>query len=517
MSILFVCQGNICRSPAAERLLRRELADIGDVPVVSAGTNAMVGNPIDPPMVALLQTTGADTTDFSATQLNEQLIEAAELIITMTRRQRSVVVSLVPQALDRTFTLRELTRLTQQADAFASVPDLSRIRSTIDLDPDDFDVADPYRRGPQEYQTAFEQIRSCIAAVAGWLSGLPAAAPEEQPGEPVTVLESFREPGPQTNPYITMLAAALRQTPGLTVQTFTWRTALFGQYDVFHVHWPEILVTRPGLWRRQVHRLFFTMLLTRLRLRRIAVVRTQHNLAPHDDSGSVADRLLHRLDDLTTLRILINPTTPQQGDPSSLILHGHYRAWYQRWPAREPVPGRLAYFGLIRPYKGVEQLLEAFGQLPHDTQLSLTVSGRCDDAALADRLRRLAAAHPAITLELGFVSDEDLVSQVTSAQLVVLPYRSMHNSGGALAALSLDRPVLVPDTPASEALADEVGDAWVQRFTGTLTGDDLVSALQKVDHLTGEPDLSGRDWQSAGAAHRSAFGRAVRLRRGRTK
>ena len=54
--ILTVCTGNICRSPVAERLLQAGLGDA--VAVSSAGVRAVVGDPIHPGMVALLERSG---------------------------------------------------------------------------------------------------------------------------------------------------------------------------------------------------------------------------------------------------------------------------------------------------------------------------------------------------------------------------------------------------------------------------------------------------------------------------
>ncbi len=60
---------------------------------------------------------------------------------------------------------------------------------------------------------------------------------------------------------------------------------------------------------------------------------------------------------------------------------------------------------------------------------------------------------------------------------MVLPYREMHNSGAALTALSLNRPVLVPDNEVNRELAEEVGPGWVFRYDGELTGRHLLDAL----------------------------------------
>jgi glycosyltransferase involved in cell wall biosynthesis len=176
------------------------------------------------------------------------------------------------------------------------------------------------------------------------------------------------------------------------------------------------------------------------------------------------------------------------------------------------VAGRLAYFGLIRAYKGVKELISAFRALPGDG-LSLTVSGRPRTPELAAELSQRAADDERITLELDYLSDEQLVRRLGEAELVVLPYRQMHNSGAALAALSLHRPVLVPANPINADLATEVGPGWVHTFTGESTHQVLAAGLQALDttERSPAPDLSGREWADAGERHRAAYAEAIRL------
>ncbi|MGO2043998.1 MAG: glycosyl transferase, partial [Cellulosimicrobium funkei] len=104
-------------------------------------------------------------------------------------------------------------------------------------------------------------------------------------------------------------------------------------------------------------------------------------------------------------------------------------------------------------------------------------------------------------------------------QLVVLAYRFMHNSGSVLAALSLDRPVLVPRNAVNEALAKEVGDEWVLMFDDRLTGERLVGALAEAAAIPdgARPDLSRREWTDAGAAHARAYRSALAGRRSRRR
>lgn len=325
----------------------------------------------------------------------------------------------------------------------------------------------------------------------------------------VRVLTSNREPRSTTNPYITMLTAALRRTPGVEVVTFSYRAALFGRYSLVHLHWPETVIGLGG--RRRVGVLgrwgLAALLLVRLTVTRTPVVRTVHNVELPADAGRLQRALLRWFDRLTTHRIVLNDRT-ECPRPATTVPHGHYRDWYTG-PRSRMLPGRLQYVGLVRRYKGVEGLVEAFRSVADDS-LTLGIAGAASTPELAATITTLADRDPRIALRFGFLSDDELVAAVTAAELVVLPYRFMHNSGTVLAALSLDRPVLVPDTPVNADLAAEVGPGWVHTFAGDLTRDALLAALSAArEPRAAAPDLGAREWTGAGTAHLAVYRAAL--------
>ncbi len=357
--------------------------------------------------------------------------------------------------------------------------------------------------GPTAARAAPSPTQEDTAAVS---ADVPAAAERR----PLTVLQSFPEPRETTNPYVVMLRDALAAVPGARVLTFSWRRALTARYDAFHVHWPEILVDGNGPLKKLVRQGLFVLLLLRLRVTRVPLVRTVHNLELPEGISRRERVLLRWAERATTSRIRINESTElDAGTPVETIVHGHYRDWYAPHPRRDRRPGRLAFVGQVRRYKGVDRLVEAFGETADDG-LSLRIAGRPTSAELARHLEEAAVADPRIGLSLGFVPDADLVGEVSEAELVVLPYREMHNSGGALAALSLDTPVLVPDNAVNRRLAEEVGDGWVHTYTPPLTGADLTGTLARLRATppAAPPDLSRREWHDAGRAHVAAYRRA---------
>lgn len=332
--------------------------------------------------------------------------------------------------------------------------------------------------------------------------------------ERIVVQQSFPDPRPTTNPYIVMLRDALEATPGVEVRTFSWRRVLLGRYDVFHAHWPEILVSGQSPLKALVRQGLTAVLLLKLQLTRTPIVRTVHNLHLPEGISRRERFLLRWFDRRTTLRIRLNPTTPFPSDTAyETILHGDYREWFGRYPKPAREHGRLGYFGLIRRYKGVEQLLEVFARTPGD-DLRLTVAGKPSSDELAATVRELADRDPRVRVQLAFLQDAELADLVGRSELIVLPYRDMHNSGGVLTSLSLDRPVLVPDNETTAALAEEVGPQWVQRYA-ELTPEVLSEAAVRARDIEGRPDLSARSWAEAGRQHEAAYRRSVALLRRR--
>ena len=183
--ILAVCTGNICRSPAAERLLASALGP--SVHVESAGTFAMVGNPIDPPMAALLSADRISPDGFAARQLDEQQIRGADLILAMTREHRAHVVDLVPAAVRRTFALREFARRVETASerergSVGGLPGLVRHAAEAWGRGADDDIPDPYGRSLADFELAYALIRESVGAIAG--GGRAASALPPKSGNP---------------------------------------------------------------------------------------------------------------------------------------------------------------------------------------------------------------------------------------------------------------------------------------------------------------------------------------------
>ena len=106
-NILFVCTGNVCRSPMAEGLFRHMVANRPDIRVRSAGVSTFPGQPPSPHAVDVLADLRIDISKLRSLPLSEELVQEASCIIAMTRSHMESIHYLFPEAAEKTFLLRE--------------------------------------------------------------------------------------------------------------------------------------------------------------------------------------------------------------------------------------------------------------------------------------------------------------------------------------------------------------------------------------------------------------------------
>ncbi len=165
--VLFVCIGNICRSPLGERLLAARLP-AERFEVLSAGVGAVVGSAMSPESATHLESYGGSADGFVARQLTSAMVEESDLVLTATKAIRSSVLEDSPAALRRTFTVLELAALLDvvaaDADPHETVRRAALERSRAALD--DYDIADPYGRGDEAYAVAAASMAAAVDRIA---------------------------------------------------------------------------------------------------------------------------------------------------------------------------------------------------------------------------------------------------------------------------------------------------------------------------------------------------------------
>lgn len=315
---------------------------------------------------------------------------------------------------------------------------------------------------------------------------------------------------PDPNQTVAMLVGAM--PPAVRVQDFTWRRALFGRYDVFHLHWPERIARGPVGYRRVLKALLVPVLAARLRVTGTPVIWTVHNESPHE-SRHLLDRLLATVVmGMATTRVYMYRSGVPAVVPTDhrVIPRGDYRPVYgdriaSARPAGRPVR-QLLLFGLLRPYKGIEDLVDAFA----DAELSgaeLVIAGDPKGPHYGAELGTKVAGLPSVRLRAASLTDAELADEIEAADVVVLPYRRMYNSGAALLALDFGRPIIVPGSATMLELRAEVGPEWVHVYEGGLTAavlEDLVARIA-AEERPARPSFTHRDWAEVAARYAELY------------
>ncbi|WP_228517284.1 low molecular weight phosphatase family protein [Curtobacterium sp. VKM Ac-1376] len=181
MRILFVCSGNICRSPLGAQVLTARLgADAPAFVVESAGTIADDGARMDGAAAEQSVRLGGDPSSHRSRYLTEQIVASADLVLTAERSHRSAAVSLSPRATKRAFTIKQFARVIaglepgDLADVTSPqelVERVARLRGTVPppADPADDDVDDPYRRSTETHQRVADEIDEALTGIANAL------------------------------------------------------------------------------------------------------------------------------------------------------------------------------------------------------------------------------------------------------------------------------------------------------------------------------------------------------------
>jgi protein-tyrosine phosphatase len=184
-SILVVCTANVCRSPVAEVELASALGSAG-IGVASAGLRADPGQPMAPEIARLLQ---VSPDRVLSRRLTPAMAREGDLLLTMTRRQRSAVVGFAPATLRRVFTLTEfadLATLVEEAGVLPPGQDARERLSALTLaaprfrsgrSAEDDDIVDPFDRGEAAYEQTVRRIRASVARLTATVLGGPERRP----------------------------------------------------------------------------------------------------------------------------------------------------------------------------------------------------------------------------------------------------------------------------------------------------------------------------------------------------
>lgn len=337
----------------------------------------------------------------------------------------------------------------------------------------------------------------------------------------------------QVNPYQELLRRAL-EARGINVRfprgyrrglPITRALLTQPRPDLFHLHWPSAFLRSDHPIIRRMYLLRTLVDLWCIRRAGIPIVWTVHNLVTHDTRILAAEtwfsaRLARLADRLivhsASAQVAVTKELKVAADKTVIIPHGPLRDAYGDAPDKSRARSILElpketpvvlFFGLIRPYKGVLNLLDAWAQMSDKDRQggTLLVVGDASDPGHAAEVRTRAAKTPATRLDMRFIQGDEIPVLMAAADLLVLPFHSSLTSGTVNMAMEYGLPVVVPRTPGTA----EVRVAILAEDTGPRN---LGAAI--VRGLTTRLDNFGNDktssWNDIARSHAQVYEQVFR-------
>lgn len=325
----------------------------------------------------------------------------------------------------------------------------------------------------------------------------------------ILMIPSYAKSVEETNPYQGLLSQGL-ESEGVKVKHWSYcqgklpicKAAIAKNrfVDIVHIHWIYLFLEGENKLLFMISCIKFLADVFITRLAGLKIVWTVHNSISHDSKFPSLElwtrqQFVKLVDRVICLNKMTLETIAKEYrfNPAKAVVipHGHYRDVYhpsvELTEARKelglPESGRLYLnLGLLRPYKGIENLLQVWRE-NQDIFAGdiLLIAGKPSDESYAEKLQQLAEGIEGIFIYPQFVENSKLHLYFSAANVVVLPFKKILNSGSFILAMSFGKPVIAPRLG---GLLEVAGDADELLYDS----EDEVG-LQKAMQKSSEIDL----------------------------
>lgn len=250
-------------------------------------------------------------------------------------------------------------------------------------------------------------------------------------------------------------------------------------YNIFHLHWLydfNLATNIPLL--KAISKFFYTFyIVTQIFLIKILgykLIWTIHNLIPHESqflNDLLVTKFLASISDICTVHSLSTKSQMEHLNIKfcrlEVVPHGSYLGYYKNTISKAEARRKLhinnndfvfLFFGQLRNYKGIPDLLEHFKKIaPINNHFKLIIAGSClDDNILRTIILYKKSLGYSLAINLVNIPDEDIQMYMNASDVVVFPFKKVTTSGSLLLAMSFGKPIIYPKEFFSE-LPDDLG------------------------------------------------------------
>ena len=273
-------------------------------------------------------------------------------------------------------------------------------------------------------------------------------------------------------------------------------------YDIIHIHWLPFVIYFPIPSAKQLAYYYGVFCLMVLTLLRYKIVWTVHDVLPHEqhtsDDLKITQKFVDRasavimlssanIADMARLDVKYNPKK------AMIIPHGNYVKTYPNHLDRRAARKKLAipadsfvfvFFGMIKPYKNIPGLLEAFATvLKTAPDTYLVIAGKVYDDNLREPLVQAKAIHgDRLILSLENIPDDSVQVYYNASDVAVYPFDEITNSGSAILAATFGTPIIAPLIGAIADIPSKAGIFYNPNKADALTNS-MLAAMSNHSRL----------------------------------
>lgn len=281
----------------------------------------------------------------------------------------------------------------------------------------------------------------------------------------------------KNNPYQKLLAASLASEYEVVMQNYPQGLKPFTdlhksnpEMKVLHLHWIAELVQRLS-WSKSslVFYIKLSLLcwdLTRLKRRGVKVIWTIHNKLSHQGLDKSRELVIRRKFCSLVDKVILHSEEAKTyisdfysyplANKAEVIFHGNYQGSYPQPSAGRHVlrsnlgiehdDTQLLYFGSIRPYKGVDTLIDSFNQIDSQAlKMKLNIAGGVSDETYKSSLQADTLSNANINTIFDFIPEQQLIDLIEAADIIIIPFADTLTSGSTILAMTQGKALILPD------------------------------------------------------------------------
>ncbi|MFX1391953.1 MAG: glycosyltransferase family 4 protein [Promethearchaeota archaeon] len=312
------------------------------------------------------------------------------------------------------------------------------------------------------------------------------------------------------------------------------RNCIKVQSKIIHIHWIGHYsgFGEKNYRLRILKLLIFVIDIFFLKISRKRIVWTIHNLYSHNSYNAFIEKIFRKfisrkVDSIichcNQAKIKILNEFKVKDKKITVIPQGSYIKCYKNIKSKAESRELLnlninefifLFFGRIKPYKGLISLIKNFRNLKINKNVNLLIVGEPKDLKLKKQIQYLVKNSKNIIVKFEYIPDDEIQIYMNAADIIVLPYKQILNSGEILVAMGFAKPIIAPKIGCIIDLIDEKGSFLYNPLENNSLTKALEKAIKSKDKLEemGVYNFSlinNLKWSEIGKNHRKIYDRLL--------